>query len=79
MACSSVPGGSSISGLETRKKLRVLPHHALLRVQAVHSMDVGEAYRLAVMREVRGAFNIAAGPVLAIALREGYISVPQPQ
>ena len=34
-----------------------------LRFQAVHSHDVGEAYRLAVTREVRGAFNIAAEPV----------------
>jgi UDP-glucose 4-epimerase len=32
--------------------------------QAVHSHDVGDAYRLAVLRDVRGAFNIAAGPPL---------------
>ena len=32
--------------------------------QAVHSYDVGEAYRLAVVRDVRGAFNVAAEPVL---------------
>src|ERR687896_464536 len=42
----------------------VLPLPAGLRVQSVHSNDVGEAYRLAVAREVRGAFNIAAEPVL---------------
>jgi UDP-glucose 4-epimerase len=35
-----------------------------LYFQAVHSYDVGEAYRLAVVRDVRGAFNIAAPPVL---------------
>ena len=35
-----------------------------LRFQAVHSYDVGEAYRLATTRDVRGAFNIAADPVL---------------
>ena len=35
-----------------------------LRFQAVHSLDVGEAYRLAVVRDVRGAFNVAAEPVL---------------
>jgi len=35
-----------------------------LRFQAVHSLDVGEAYRLAVRSDVRGAFNIAADPVL---------------
>lgn len=32
--------------------------------QAVHADDVGEAYRLALTREVRGAFNIAAEPVI---------------
>jgi nucleoside-diphosphate-sugar epimerase len=32
--------------------------------QAVHSRDVGEAYRLAAVGDVNGAFNIAAEPVL---------------
>ena len=35
-----------------------------LRFQAVHSYDVGEAYRQAIVRDVRGAFNVAAEPVL---------------
>ena len=35
-----------------------------LRFQAVHSYDVGEAYHLALTRDVRGAFNVAAEPVL---------------
>ena len=35
-----------------------------LRFQAVHSRDVGRAYRLAVVGDVRGPFNIAAEPVL---------------
>jgi nucleoside-diphosphate-sugar epimerase len=40
-----------------------LPDHLVL--QAVHSYDVGEAYRLAATREdARGAYNIAADPVL---------------
>jgi UDP-glucose 4-epimerase len=42
----------------------VVPDIPGLRFQAVHSDDVGEAYRLALMREVRGAFNVAADPVL---------------
>lgn len=43
----------------------VVPSHPRLRVQAVHSADVAEAYRLAVRHEsARGAFNIAADPVL---------------
>lgn len=44
--------------------LPVLPLPAGLRFQAVHSYDVGEAYRLAIHAEERGAFNIAAEPVL---------------
>ncbi len=42
----------------------IVPDIARLRFQAVHSLDVGEAYRLAATGEVRGAFNIAAEPVL---------------
>jgi UDP-glucose 4-epimerase len=40
------------------------PSHPNLRVQAVHSLDVGDAYRLAVKSDVRGPFNVAAEPVL---------------
>jgi nucleoside-diphosphate-sugar epimerase len=42
----------------------IVPRTPRLRFQAVHSHDVGEAYRRAVTRDVRGAFNIAADPVL---------------
>ncbi|HYX89271.1 MAG TPA: NAD-dependent epimerase/dehydratase family protein [Gaiellaceae bacterium] len=42
----------------------VVPDVPRLRFQAVHSRDVGEAYRLAIVRDVRGAFNVAAEPVL---------------
>jgi len=42
-----------------------LPLPAGLRVQGVHSADVGEAYRLAATDErARGAYNVAADPVL---------------
>jgi nucleoside-diphosphate-sugar epimerase len=44
--------------------LRLVPDLPRLRFQAVHSLDVGEACRLAIVRDVRGAFNIAADPVL---------------
>jgi UDP-glucose 4-epimerase len=44
--------------------LPFIPNVPNLRFQAVHSYDVGEAYRLAVTRDVRGAFNVAAEPVL---------------
>src|SRR5215208_7166724 len=38
----------------------VLPYDERLVFQAVHSYDVGEAYRLALVGDARGAFNIAA-------------------
>jgi nucleoside-diphosphate-sugar epimerase len=42
----------------------VVPKVPRLRTQAVHTDDVGEAYRLAVVGDVRGPFNLAADPVL---------------
>ncbi len=47
-----------------RRFIPVVPAMERLRFQGVHSFDVGEAYRLAVVRDVRGAFNVAAEPVL---------------
>jgi UDP-glucose 4-epimerase len=44
--------------------LRVLPDVPGLRVQAIHAEDVARAYVETVVREVRGAFNVAAEPVL---------------
>ncbi|HZP72869.1 MAG TPA: NAD-dependent epimerase/dehydratase family protein [Gaiellaceae bacterium] len=38
-----------------------------LRFQAVHTDDVADAYLQAIVRDVRGAFNIAAEPVLDAA------------
>lgn len=52
------------STLIRRSLVPVVPKHPRLRFQAVHSLDAGEAYRLAVVRDVRGAFNVAAEPVL---------------
>jgi UDP-glucose 4-epimerase len=43
----------------------LVPRIARLRFQAVHSLDVGEAYRAAIVDgRARGAFNVAAEPVL---------------
>jgi len=42
----------------------IVPDIPRLRFQAVHSLDVGEAYRLAAISDVRGPFNVAADPVL---------------
>jgi nucleoside-diphosphate-sugar epimerase len=47
-----------------RALIPAVPSTERLHFQAVHSLDVGEAYRLAVTRPVRGAFNIAAEPSL---------------
>jgi UDP-glucose 4-epimerase len=38
-----------------------------LRFQAVHSLDVGEAFRTALLSDARGAFNLAADPPLGPA------------
>jgi nucleoside-diphosphate-sugar epimerase len=63
------------------KLIRVVPRIARLRFQAVHSNDVGQAYRLAILGEARGAFNIAAEPVLdprELAAMFGAWQVPVP-
>jgi UDP-glucose 4-epimerase len=52
------------SPLVRRELIPVVPRTERLCFQAVHSYDVGDAYRLAALSEVRGAFNIAAEPVL---------------
>jgi UDP-glucose 4-epimerase len=50
--------------LARRGAIAVLPDIDGLRVQAVHTRDVAEAYRLAVVGDSRGAFNVAADPTL---------------
>ncbi|MGH2840280.1 MAG: NAD-dependent epimerase/dehydratase family protein [Solirubrobacteraceae bacterium] len=52
------------SPLLRRRLIAIVPAIDRLRFQAVHSLDVGEAYHQAVVRDVRGPFNIAAEPVL---------------
>jgi len=42
----------------------VIPDLPGLRFQAMHSADAGDAYRRAITSSARGAFNIAAEPVL---------------
>jgi UDP-glucose 4-epimerase len=57
--------GPLVPGFLLRRELvPILPAPDRLVFQAVHSYDAGEAYRLAVVGEARGAFNIAAEPVL---------------
>jgi UDP-glucose 4-epimerase len=61
----------------------VVPDIGGLRFQAVHTRDVAEAYRLAVVGDARGAFNVAAEPVLdaqtlAQALGARVLPLPPP-
>jgi nucleoside-diphosphate-sugar epimerase len=67
--------------LARRGALAVVPDIPGLRFQAVHTRDVAEAYRLAVVGDARGAFNIAAEPVLdapTLAQALGARAVPMP-
>ncbi len=62
-------------------RVPAVPDVAGVRIQAVHAADVGDAYRRAVLSEVRGAFNLAAEPVLtpasvAAAIRSRRVPVP---
>jgi nucleoside-diphosphate-sugar epimerase len=67
--------------LANPRLIPVVPDHPRLRFQAVHSLDVGNAYRLAIESNERGAFNIAAdpvldGPLLAQTLHARRVPVP---
>lgn len=62
-------------------RIPVVPDVPGARVQAVHSSDVGDAYRRAVVGDARGAFNLAAEPVLfpgTVARATGSRTVPVP-
>jgi nucleoside-diphosphate-sugar epimerase len=57
--------GPLLPGALVRPELiPVVPADKRLVFQAVHSHDVGEAYRLALVGDAAGPFNIAAEPVL---------------
>lgn len=63
-------------------RLPVLPYPAGMRLQALHSSDAADAYVRAATRPVRGAFNLAAEPVLdghavAAALGARLVEVPR--
>ena len=63
-------------------RIPVVPDIPRLRFQAVHSLDVGHAYRLALVSDARGAFNVAADPVLdpdELARALGARKVPVPR
>jgi nucleoside-diphosphate-sugar epimerase len=71
-----VPGSLVRPGL-----VPIVPDVPGLRFQAVHSADLADAVRRALLRPVRGAFNVAADPVigpaeLASLLRARTVRVP---
>jgi nucleoside-diphosphate-sugar epimerase len=58
-------GGRFLPGpLARPERLPFLPDVPGLRVQALHTDDAAQAYRLALRTEVRGAFNLAAEPAV---------------
>ena len=70
------------SPLARKGLVGLVPDIPGLRFQAVHSLDVGEAYHLAVKRDASGPFNIAAEPVLdpsELARIFGARTVPVPR
>jgi UDP-glucose 4-epimerase len=46
------------------QRIPVVPSHRRLRMQAVHADDVADAYARILRTDIRGAFNLAADPVL---------------
>lgn len=59
--------GPFLPGFLVQKRLiPVVPRVPRLRFQAVHSRDVGDAYRRALVRDVHGAFNVAAEPEIGV-------------
>ncbi|WP_426514771.1 NAD-dependent epimerase/dehydratase family protein [Dactylosporangium sp. McL0621] len=62
-------------------RVPVVPDHPRLRLQAVHADDVADAYVRAITSDARGAFNIAADPVLTPRVAAGLFhgrTVPVP-
>jgi UDP-glucose 4-epimerase len=61
----------------------VFPRARRLRFQVAHALDAGEAFARAAVRPVRGAFNVAAepvldGPAIARILEARLVPVPPP-
>lgn len=62
-----------------RRASPIIPVNKRLRIQAVHADDLAEAYLRVLRSDVRGAFNIAAEPVLdgaSVAAETGGLTVP---
>ncbi len=76
-------GGRRLPGPLIRPDLLpFVPDLEGLRFQVMHTDDAAQAYRLALLNDVRGAFNLAAGPpvdaeVLADLLEARVVRVPR--
>jgi UDP-glucose 4-epimerase len=55
------------SPLVRRQLVPLVPDLPGMRFQVLHSHDAAEAYRLALLSDARGAFNVAADPVIDAA------------
>lgn len=74
--------GPFFPGSLVGKGVPVVPDIPRLRFQCVHSYDIGEAYKLAAISDVRGAFNVAADPIIdsdELASMFGARKVPVPE
>ncbi|MER6346925.1 SDR family oxidoreductase [Streptomyces sp. NPDC001595] len=68
-------GGRFLPGPLARPELLpFLPDIPGLRVQALHTDDAAEAYRLALATQVRGAFNLASDPPVDAELLGGLLN-----
>jgi len=71
-ACSTIWSASGPSSgscacarrSSSRPERPAVPDTPGLRFQAVHSLDVGAAFRLALLSDARGPFNLAAEPAI---------------
>jgi nucleoside-diphosphate-sugar epimerase len=66
-----------------RELVPIVPRHPRRRAQALHADDVADAYRRAIVMDVRGPFNVAAEPpldgdVVARLLGARAVDVPAP-
>ncbi|MGH2700039.1 MAG: NAD-dependent epimerase/dehydratase family protein [Actinomycetota bacterium] len=57
-----------------KRALQLVPFHPELQLQVVHSFDVGEAYRIALLGSARGAFNLAAEPIITSEFLESVLA-----
>jgi len=63
--------------LFSRQLFKLVPYHPLLCFQIVHSWDVADAFLRALLSDARGAFNLAADPILNSAVLAQHLGARQ--